>query len=843
VPAWHYPEEEVSMGHHPKNVFRMYRSLFDNMMNGCAYCRMIYDGKTPRDFVYLSVNEAFQRQTGLKDVVGRRVTEVIPGIRESDAELLEIYGRVALTGKPEQVEMYIEALKQWFWIAVYSPAREYFVAVFDVITERKRNEAAREATVELLRICNLAGDLPMLMRELMTFFQAITGCEAVGVRLRDGDDFPYYLTRGFPHEFVLVEKHLCSFDRKGGLVRDDSGSPVLDCMCGNVLCNRFDPGKPFFTSRGSFWSNCTTELLASTTDADRLARTRNRCNSEGYESVALIPFRYHGETNGLFQFNDRRKGRFTAERIALLEDLVAYVAVALAKLKTDEALRESNERFRMIFEHSIDAVMLTRTDGTVLAANPEACRIFRMGEAEICRAGRAGLVDSEDPRMLPLLDERTRTGRCRGEITMIRGDGSRFPAEISSAVFTDREGVQKTSLVIRDVTERKKLEEQVRQSQKMEAVGQLAGGVAHDFNNMLNVILGYAEMAQLHLSPGDPLSSSLQEIRKAGERSAALTRQLLAFARRQESVPAIINLNEVITDQLKLLQRLIGEDVPIKFSPAPGIWNTRIDPSQIDQLLANLAVNARDAIAGTGTIAIETANVTLDESDVRFLDDGVPGEYVLVTFCDTGAGMTTDTLERIFEPFFTTKEPGKGTGLGLSTVYGIVKQNGGIIQVYSEPGIGTMFRIYLPRSAGETTRREEKKTAAPRGTETVLLVEDDEQILDMVRTMLELHGYRVLASSSPQEACRLCEQYQGAIDLLITDVIMPLMNGKELQRRIAGMKPGIRTLFMSGYTSDIIATRGAVAEGLNFISKPFTLQALSLKVRECLLSPSGIPPR
>jgi two-component system, cell cycle sensor histidine kinase and response regulator CckA len=813
----------------------MYRSLFGNMLNGFAYCRMIFEKGTPQDFVYLSVNEAFEKQTGLKNVVGRPVTEVIPGIRETDPGLFEIYGRVALSGKPEQFETYVEALKQWYWISVYSPAKEHFVAVFDVITERKRIEAAQEATVELLRLCNLADNLPGLMQELMHYFRKITGCEAIGVRLHDGADFPYYVTLGFSEEFVLAEKCLCSFDQQGELVRDYTGHPAMDCMCGNILCNRTDPTQPFFTPHGSFWSSCTTELLANTSEAERRAKTRNRCNSEGYESVALIPLRYREETYGLFQFNDKEKGRFTADKIALYESLVDYVAIALAKLKSDAALRESNELFRMIFEHSIDAIMLTRTDGSVLAANPEACRVFGMSETEICRAGRAGLVDAADPRVLPLLEERTRTGRCRGEITMIRGDGSRFPAEISCAVFTDQDGIPKTSLVIRDVTERKNLENQLLQSQKMEALGTLAGGIAHDFNNMLNVILGYAELSLMRLSPEDPSHRNMLEIRKAGERSVALTRQLLAFARKQDLVPKIININGVITEQLKMLQRLIGEDVSIGFHPGAELWNTKIDPSQIDQILANLTVNARDAIAGTGTVSIETANVRLGAADIHPYAGGVPGEYVLLLFSDTGAGMDKRTQERIFEPFFTTKEIGKGTGLGLSTVYGVVKQNNGMINVYSEPGIGTTFKVYLPRVEGEAAPEHNgTQGVSLAGTETILLVEDDEQILELVRTMLEGTGYQVLTASSPQEACTVCEQHPGAIDLLVTDVIMPLMNGKELQARIVAMQPGIRTLFMSGYTADIIATRGFIAEGLNFIGKPFTLQTLTQKVREAL---------
>lgn len=294
-------------------------------------------------------------------------------------------------------------------------------------------------------------------------------------------------------------------------------------------------------------------------------------------------------------------------------------------------------------------------------------------------------------------------------------------------------------------------------------------------------------------------------------------------------------MNIVIAEELKMLERLIGEDVRIEFHPSSELWNMRIDPSQIDQILANLAVNARDAIAGTGAVTIETANVPLDDSDVRLYGGGAAGEYVLLVFSDTGAGMDAETQERIFEPFFTTKEPGKGTGLGLSTVYGIIKQNEGLINVYSEPGIGTTFKVYLPRFAGEAAAQHEGANAiSVAGTETVLLVEDDEQVLNLVRTMLETNGYKVLAASSPQKACTICEEYHGGIDLLITDVIMPIMNGKELQTRIAGMKPGINTIFMSGYMADIIANRGIIDQGVNFISKPFTLQTLTQKVQEAI---------
>ena len=322
------------------------------------------------DFVYLDVNSAFERLTGLKDVIGKKVTEVIPGIRETDPGLFEIYGRVALTGKSERFEIYVKALSTWFFISVYSPRREHFVAVFDVITERKKAEQEREITIEFLRLVNESTDTRGLIRAATTFFQQQSGCEAVGVRLRQGEDYPYFETRGFPKEFVLAENSLCAKDGANCVIRDSKGNPVIECMCGNVICGRFNPSKSFFTRHGSFWTNNTTELLRSTTEADRQARTRNRCNGEGYESVALLPLRIGEQRLGLLQLNDRRKGVFSPETIGLWERLADQLAVALAKFQTDEALRQSKARFATVFRSSPIGIVLSRLDdGAFLDVN------------------------------------------------------------------------------------------------------------------------------------------------------------------------------------------------------------------------------------------------------------------------------------------------------------------------------------------------------------------------------------------------------------------------------------------------------------------------------------------
>ncbi len=386
-----------------------------------------------------------------------------------------------------------------------------------------------------------------------------------------------------------------------------------------------------------------------------------------------------------------------------------------------------------------------------------------------------------------------------------------------------------------DISGQKQLEAQLRQAQKMESVGRLAGGIAHDFNNMLQAIFGYSDMALGSINNTERLLSCIKEIQAAAHRSADLTRQLLAFAKKQAAAPKIINLNKAIYDMEKMLKRLIGENIELILRLDEDVCNVHIDPSQLDQVIANLIVNARDAITGTGTIAIDGKNIRLDEAYCAMHKEASPGDYCMLSISDTGSGMTKETLGRIFEPFFTTKKAGKGTGLGLSTVYGIIKQNNGFINVYSEPGKGATFKIYLPRSEKRPEDTDEKHDQLTSGgVETILLVEDEEQILDLCQTIFKDFGYKVLAAKGPGEALRLCQGFEEKIDLLITDVVMPTMNGKELSEKIAALKPGIKTIFMSGYTADIIAKQGLIKEDMNFIQKPFSIKDMTKKIREVL---------
>jgi len=426
----------------------------------------------------------------------------------------------------------------------------------------------------------------------------------------------------------------------------------------------------------------------------------------------------------------------------------------------------------------------------------------------------------------------------------VRKDGSEVILESSAVpVFDPQGGFRGYRGVSRDITERKRtedaqkrLEGQLLQSQKMEVVGRLAGGVAHDFNNMLTVISSYVEMTLNELEEHHPLYKRLYEVHKAARHSAELTRQLLAFARKQAITPRILDLNETISGSLKMLHRLIGENIELQWNPGPDLWQVRMDATQIGQVLANLAVNARDAIDGTGRLIMHTGNVAVDPAACAACPELSPGDYVQLSVTDNGCGMDRLTQEKIFEPFFTTKEEGRGTGLGLATVYGIVKQNNGVIAVASAPGQGTTFRIFLPRvDLGPKALSTATGNQMHRGKETILLVEDEAAILEMCTFILEQHGYTVLVAQNPAQALDLVHRRQGTIDLLLTDVIMPDMNGRELSRRVLELLPAIRVLFMSGYTADIIARHGGDMDtGLHFLEKPFSASQLARKVREVI---------
>lgn len=450
------------------------------------------------------------------------------------------------------------------------------------------------------------------------------------------------------------------------------------------------------------------------------------------------------------------------------------------------------------------------------------------------------------PEQLPLVRAVLKGDVTRGEEMIVRHEsGEDRWVSANAAPIRNAEGEITSGIVIfHDITERKQaeteqriLQSQLVQSQKMESVGRLAGGVAHDFNNMLSVILGRTELALEQVDPAQPLHADLLEVQKAAQRSADLTQQLLAFARKQTVAPVVLDLNKTVEGTMRMLRRLIGEDIDLLWRPGTDLWPVKMDPVQVGQILTNLCVNARDAIRGVGKVTIETGNAIIDQAYCAEHSDAVCGEYAVLSFSDNGRGMSKEVMEHLFEPFFTTKGVGEGTGLGLATVYGIVKQNGGHINVYSEPGQGTTFKIYLPRyAAGPATLApmEEPEQPLLRGRETILLVEDEPAILRLTTSMLKHLGYQVLPAGNPGVAVRLAEEHAGVIHLLMTDVVMPEMNGQDLAKRLSSLHPNLKCLFMSGYTANVIAHHGVLDEGVQFIQKPFSMKALANKIREAL---------
>jgi two-component system, cell cycle sensor histidine kinase and response regulator CckA len=835
------------------------------------------------------------------------------------------------------------------------------------ITEIDRARKTREATIELLRICNSAVDLKDLMHNLLIYFQQVTGCEAAGVRLKEGEDFPYYETRGFPADFVMLENSLCAYDQQGEMIRNDTGHPLYDCMCGNILCGRFDPSKPFFTSRGSFWTNSTTDLLANTTDEDRQTKTRNRCNGEGFESVALIPLRVRDEVFGLFQFNDSVRNRFTADKIAFLEDLVDYVAIAMAKMRSDDDLVEACQfslqvinsvdegvvvldrglRYQVwnpymeqlsgvaaaevMGKHLLEAFpffkelgMLERAAATLRDQKPGPVDLplpFRNGrsgwiterntplrntkddiigvivtiqdisdhkyaEEKLREAthrlrlaidsGRFGIWDRDivndtliwDDRMFEIygMDRNSFTGRfeawqkcilpddlgaaletsraaIRGErdydteFRIMLPDGTMKSIKANGIVIRDADGTAVRMIGLnQDITDHKVIEGQLRQSQKMEAIGQLAGGVAHDFNNILTVIYGYCYMLQSGTENNPVLRSNVDQVLAAAERAANLTRSLLAFSRKQPMSLKPVNVNDLILNVGKLLTRIIGEDIQLKTLFQANPLTVYADGGQIEQVMMNLATNARDAMPKGGRLTIETGIEEIREDFIHAHGYGTPGSYVVTSVSDTGEGMDAETAKKIFEPFFTTKEVGKGTGLGLSIVYGVIKQHNGFINACSEPGRGTTFRIYLPLDTevhAEDSRKAENEY--PRmGTETVLVAEDEASIRYVADSILKKFGYGVIFAHDGADAVEKFMANSEKIDIVVMDMIMPVKSGKEASEEIRRLRPDTKVLFMSGYSPDLLQSKGILKNGDEILIKPLQPLDLVRKIRSML---------
>jgi PAS domain S-box-containing protein len=519
---------------------------------------------------------------------------------------------------------------------------------------------------------------------------------------------------------------------------------------------------------------------------------------------------------------------------------VALRAGEQQRRQAEAALRASEERFRALVENSSDALLLVDAEARVTYITPSSTRHLGWRPDQMVGRSLFDFLHADDREMIGarLAEMLQNPGRLvTAEVRFLHADGSWRIMEGGGVSHIADPSVGAVVVNARDITDRRKLEEQLRQSQKMEAVGQLAGGVAHDFNNLLTAILGYCNLMLDDIPREDPLRADLEEIQLAGERAAALTRQLLAFSRRQMLQPQIVDINTIVQQLEKLLRRLISEDVELVTALAPELLPVRVDPASVEQILVNLAVNARDAMPVGGRLTIETANVELDQAYAVAHVTVRPGRYVMLAVTDTGQGMDEPTRARVFEPFFTTKEQGKGTGLGLATVYGMVKQSGGYVWVYSEPGHGSVFKVYLPpaeqRTSGHSEHPGRPQADDTQGWETVLLVEDEDAVRALAREVLRRHGYVVLEARHGVDALRVAERHTDHIHLMVTDVVMPHMSGRDLAERLSAVRPKMKVLFMSGYTDHAVMHRD-LTPGSAFIQKPFTPEAFARKVRTVL---------
>jgi PAS domain S-box-containing protein len=819
------------------------------------------------------------------------------------------------------------------------------------IAERKQAEEREGLARKVLEFLNRPSGAAAIIGDILRLVKTSMDFEAAGIRLQEGDDYPYFEASGFSEDFLRAERYLCERDEAGNIVRDGTGNPVLDCMCGNILRGRTDPKLPFFTEGGSFWTNNTTQLLASTTEEDRQARTRNRCSGEGYESVALIPLRSGGEIIGLLQLNDHRPNRFTLELIHYFEGLGASIGIALARKRVEESLQKERKRLYEVLETLPAMICLLTPDYHVAFANRSFrekfgeshgrhCYDYCFGRTEPCEFCEAynvlktgkphhwevtgpdggSIIDAYDfpftdvdgsPLILEMDIDITERKRTEENADRVGREWQRTFNATNSAIWildrdrrvvrfnktserffgrscdeligkhcceivhgTDapisecpllraRESLQRETQelqvgqgwyeiavdpmldangqydgavhMINDITERRSLQEQLHQSQKMEAIGQLAGGVAHDFNNILQAIVSYSCILLDRLPEHDEKREFAEEIAQGAERASALTRQLLAFSRRQILEMGDLDLNDAVRDLTKMTRRTIGEDVEVEVMEGRCLDIVHADRGQMEQVLLNLCVNARDAMPEGGALTIETENVVMDKEYCDTHAWASPGRYVLLSVTDTGCGMDAQTQARIFEPFFTTKQLDKGTGLGLATVYGIVRQHQGMIQVYSEVGKGTTFKVYLPsveRTASTVGTRVIGRARG--GTETVLVAEDDQTLRKLAARILESARYTVLLAADGKEALDVFEKHTADIDLLFLDVVMPKMGGKAVYDLLRRQHPRLRFLFSSGYRSNAIHTEFVLKAGIDLIQKPYAPDALLRKVREVL---------
>jgi PAS domain S-box-containing protein len=670
------------------------------------------------------------------------------------------------------------------------------------ITERKRAELERQVTFEIIHAVNVTDNLDDLLHLVHQALKKVLYAENCFVAL-------YEPSSGMFHFPFFIDQ----FDE----------APPPQQVGRSCTAYVYRTGRAMLIPQQIF---------------DQLAE-QGEVELVGTASPAWLgaPLRTPAATIGVLVVQHyENEAAYTERDLEFLVSVGGQIALAIERKRAEEKIRESEARLRVLVEQLPAVLWTVGKDLRFTSALGAGLARLGLKPNQIVGVSLMEYFETSDQTFLPIAAHRRAT---RGEpVTFhVEWKGGSYTCHVDP-LRTAEGDLQGAICMALDITDRKQLEEQLRQAQKMEAVGRLAGGIAHDFNNLLMVIQGYADLLTERLADGDPLRRNAEQIQTASQRATSLTRQLLAFSRKQMLAPKVLNVQSVVAEMEKILRRLIGEDIQLETSSAPDLGLIKADRSQIEQVILNLAVNARDAMPEGGRLTIETANVELDKAAAHPPAVLSPGKYVMLAVTDNGCGMDAETQAHIFEPFFTTKEKGKGTGLGLATVYGIVKQSGGYVWVYSEPGRGTSFKVYLPRIEDEPTARgRDGKTdtrALPRGSETVLLVEDEKGVRELAREYLELVGYTVIEAEDGHTALELAAMHVGPIQLLMTDVVMPGISGRELAGRVKAIRPDIKILFMSGYTDQSVVHHGILDTDAALLQKPFTMAALAAKLREIL---------